>query len=428
METEARAIPKKMLAVTISGTGFDSVKVVEAPVPEPNDNQALCRVDACTVCPSILKLIDQGSRHNFLKGWDLTEFPVTLGDEGAVTVVKSGKNLAHRYQAGEKLAIQPAVDHEPINNRERYQDPEAMKKTAVGYTLGGSFAEYILVQEEVLEAGCLVKLPSQDLGYYEVSLSEPLSCVVSAQDHHVHLVPDPATGKRFPKKGLLRGGVTVVFGAGVMARFHVELALTYSPRAIVVMTRSTARFEWLKTHVAPRARKSGVSLFLEPLDPGNLSESVQRLTGQRHADDIIDTTASPKVLEAAANTLAGKGCVIDTFGGLSIGDARVLVDLRKVHYDESMITGSSGGNPFDTKRTLDLIHSGAFDVGTQIRKVGSLKHAADFLKLIRDKKIDGKALIYPHTRLGVPLDTPDGWTREKEKEHLEKHMANYAGR
>jgi threonine dehydrogenase-like Zn-dependent dehydrogenase len=319
------------------------------------------------------------------------------------------------------------VDHEPINFRERYSDPATMKKTAVGYTLGGTFAEYLLVQEEVIEAGCLVELPAQDLGHYEVSLSEPLSCVVSAQDHHVHLVPDPGTGERKPHKGLLKGGVTVVFGAGVMARFHIELAMTYSPRAIVVMTRSAERFDWLREHVELRAKARGIRLLYEKLDLERLPAIVKRLTCQAFADDIIDTTASPKVVEAAANTLAGKGSVIDTFGGLNIGEHTVPVDLRKVHYDESIITGSSGGNPFDTKRTLDLIHGGHFDVGKQIRKVGSLAHAAGFLQLIKDKKIDGKALIYPHTRLDAPMDTPAGWSRQLEKDHLARHAAGNFG-
>ena len=139
-----------MLAVTLGGTAFESIRVRELEVPEPNDDQVLCRVDACTVCPSILKLISQGSDHKFLDGWEIARHPIILGDEGAVTVVQPGKNLAKRFLAGEKYAIQPAVDHAPINNRDRYRDPEKMRKVAVGYTLGGTWAQYILILEEVM--------------------------------------------------------------------------------------------------------------------------------------------------------------------------------------------------------------------------------------------------------------------------------------
>ena len=60
---------------------------------------------------------------------------------------------------------------------------------AVGYTLGGHLAEYVLVSEEILAAGCLLPLPDASLPYAHAALSEPFSCVISAQDHHVHLTP-----------------------------------------------------------------------------------------------------------------------------------------------------------------------------------------------------------------------------------------------
>lgn len=407
--------------MVLGGRGFESIRLVELPVPEPNDDQVLCRVDACTICPSIPKLISQGEEHKFLDGWDISRHPIILGDEGAVTVVKPGKNVAGRFRPGEKYAIQPAVDHPPVNNRDRYRNPEKMRKVAVGYTLGGTWAEYILILEEVLAAGCLVELPSQDLGAYEVSLSEPLSCVVSGQDHHVHLVADPKTGERAARKGMLPGGVTVVIGAGVMGRFHVELALTYGPRAVVVFNRSAGRLDRVRKHVLPRAEKRGIKLFLEPLELGRLRETVQARTGQDYGDDVIETTASPKVAEAAMNSICGKGTVFDTFGGLNTGENVIPADLRKIHYDESILTGSSGGNPFDTKRTLDLIHSGDFDVGTEISAVGDLTHAAGFLKRVKDKELDGKALVYPNTRLAEPLEIAEPWTREREKEHVRRY-------
>ena len=412
------AVPRTMRAVTLNGTGFESLQVAEVPVPEPGDRQILCRVDAFTVCPSLLKLVAQGPGHAFLDGWDLARWPAVIGDEGAVTVVKPGRALAGTYRPGERYAIQPAVDHEPVNFRDRYHHADRMKKVAVGYTLGGSFGQYLLVLEEVIEAGCLVPLPSQDLGAYEVSLSEPLSCVVSSQDHHLHFVPDPATGERIARKGLLKGGIVAVFGGGVMARFHIELALTYAPRAVVVFARSGKRFDWLERNVRARAQTAGVALHCEIADLGNLAGTLERLTGRGWADDIIETTAAPEVVRAAAASIMGRGSVLNTFGGLAIGKSEVSLDLRKVHYDESIVTGSSGGNPFDTKRTLGYIHTGAFDVGKQIRLVGDLDHAIDFLGRVRDKTIDGKALVYPHTKLPQPLETADGWSREKERAHL----------
>ena len=416
------SVPENMKAVVMRGKGIENLEIVTIPVPQPGDNQVLCRIDAFSICPSIPKLLKQGSDHKFLNGWDISKYPIIIGDEGAVTVIKPGKNLKDKYEIGEKYAIQPAVEHEPISNRSRYNNPEQMKKVAVGYTLGGTFAEYILIQEEVLEADCFVKLPSQELGYYEISLSEPLSCVVSSQDHHVHLVVDTGTYQRVPKKGLLEQGVTVIFGAGVMARFHIELAMSYNPRAIIVFNRTERRFEWIERNLRKRAEEKNIALYCKPLDLDDLQNILLDLTGQNYADDIIDTTASSEVVETALNRLTGKGTVFNSYGGLNIGQNIIPVDMRKIHYDESILTGSSGGNPSDTIRTLELIKNGDFNVGNQVKLIGDISHAITFLDMVKNGKIDGKAVVYPHTRLEQTFIVKDEWTVEKEKEHLSKFL------
>ncbi len=90
------------------------------------------------------------------------------------------------------------------------------------------------------------------MSYYEISLTEPLSCVVSSQDHHVH-----------------------------------------------------------------------------------------------------DATGSRRAQETAFK-LSGRYSVFNSFGGLKSGENIIGIDMRRVHYDEIIITGSSGGNWADTVKTLKL--------------------------------------------------------------------------
>jgi threonine dehydrogenase-like Zn-dependent dehydrogenase len=420
-------VPPKMRAVIMAKPGLENLRIAEVDVPEPNADQMLARVDACTICPSTMKLLSQGSRHQFIHGWDTEKFPVILGDEGSVTVVKVGGNLAGEYAPGERLVIQPAVDHEPINHRERYQDVGSMKKVAVGYTLGGHLAEYILIREEVLKAGCAVKLPDRAVGYFEASLTEPASCVVSSQDHHVHLVTDPATGKRVPKKGILEGGVTAIFGAGVMGRLHAELAVSYRPRWIIIFNQTAGRFTWIKRCLLAGAKEKGVDIHCVLVPGGGsagefVGAKVREISGRDHADDAIDATGSA-VMHALALGIAGRGSVVNSFGGLSMENSVIGVDMRKVHYDEMIVTGSSGGNRGDTVRTLELISSGVLDLGKYISRVGVLGHAIEFLGLVKDRKIDGKAVVYPHATASRPLAVEDGWSREREMEFLEDRLA-----
>ncbi len=410
-------IPDKMKAIIMSKVGLENVRLAELNVPRPNENQILARVDACTICTSTFKLLAQGPEHPYLNGWDIERYPVILGDEGAITAVEVGANLRDSYYVGERLAIQPAVEHKPVNHRERYRSPDLMKKVAVGYTLGGHLAQYILVTEEVIEANCLVKLPSQEMGHFEVSLSEPLSCVVSSQDHHIHFTVEPETGERVPMKGLLRGGVTVIFGAGVMGRFHVEAAISHQPGDIIVFDIEPGRFLWIEKYLVERAGQRGTKIHCERAGGADLQGTLHKLTGRSFADDIIDATGSARAQEAAFK-LAGRGSVFNSFGGLRLGENMIKIDMRSVHYDEMIITGSSGGNWADTRRALELVNEGNIHLGAYIRLVGSLSDAVDFLKLVKSGKVDGKAIVYPNIKLDKPVRVEDEWTKEKEIELL----------
>ena len=142
----------------------------------------LARADAAGICTSLIKLVEQGSAHRFLYGWDITRYPLILGDEGSVTLVQVGEELSDRYNPGQRFVIQPAVDHPPINHLEHYRDrARGIDKIAVGYTLPGYLAEYILKTEEVLLAECLNALPDGSLPHAHTALAEPFSCIVSAQ-------------------------------------------------------------------------------------------------------------------------------------------------------------------------------------------------------------------------------------------------------
>ena len=217
-----------MLAVRLHGRGFESIKVETVPVPQPGPGQLLARVEAAGVCSSILKLLAQGEAHTFINGWDLAKFPVTLGDEGCVTIVKAGRDVADKYPVGRRYATQPAVDHPPINHRERYRNAaEGMHKVAVGYTLPGHLSQYMLITEETLAADCLVPLPDDSIPFFAGALCEPLSCVISAQDRHIHIAQETPLSARKPRWGCC---YMAWHSAPGQWDVYVEAALRYRPR------------------------------------------------------------------------------------------------------------------------------------------------------------------------------------------------------
>ena len=411
-------VPSEMRALVLDGVGFEHLAVREVPVPSPSAHQMLARVEAAGICTSLIKLIEQGPDHNLMYGWDVRRFPAILGDEGVVTVVRVGEALRNQYRLGERYVVQPAVDHEPVNHRERYHDSaKGVSKVAVGYTLAGHLAEYVLIPEEVLNSGCLLPVPGPHLPLGHAAMSEPLSCVVSAQEHHMHLIQSSPLAAREAVKGLKRGGVTMIIGAGAMGRMHVDLALAYRPRAIVVADFLEARLQLVRKLFQARAAEAGVALHTVNAASTPVENVVAELTNHLGADDVIVAVGSKKAVEGAQN-MVGRGAVLNLFGGLKKGDDIVGINATAVHYKEINVTGSSGGSPWDIARTLELIAAKEIDAGAHITRVGDLEHAIELLKLVKAQQIDGKAVVYPHRRT-QDIHSVDSWSGADERSYLQ---------
>ncbi len=412
-------IPKTMLALVASGSGFENLAVKKVPVPDVGPDQLLARVDAAGVCTSIIKLIEQGENHPFINGWDMKRWPVILGDEGSVTLVKIGDNLRDKYKAGQRCAIQPAVNIPPILYRQRYKNnAEGMHKCAVGYTLGGQLAQYIRIQEEVIEADCLLPLAGESMGYFEVSMTEPISCVYSAQQRNYHIVKNRPYDERKAHLGLLPGGTTVIVGAGVMGRIHAELSLRYSPAVLIVTARTRPRLDLTMKTLAEKAKAKGTKLVCVTAD--KLADTVRHFSKGCGADDIILALGDNAAQQQALRLLA-KGGVANFFGGLPRGQHILELDTLAVHYDEIKLVGSSGGEPSDMAATLQAIADKQIDAGNYVAAVGSLDNAIDVLKAIKERRIDGKAILYPHIKQ-TPLQMVDYWDKHKEQEFFNKHL------
>ncbi len=413
----SESIPIDMRALVLDGVGFGHLQVQRVPTPRHGPRQMLARVDAAGICTSLIKLVEQGPDHKQLHGWDIERFPLILGDEGSVTLLEVGQELQDRYHPGERFVIQPAVDHAPINHPERYRDGgRGVAKVAVGYTLPGHLAEYILITEETVAAGCLLPLRDPSFPFAHAAMSEPLSCCVSAQDHHVHLEQETPLGPRKVIKGLKPGGVTVVIGAGAMGRMHVDLALSYRPRAMVVADFVEARLDIVRTLFGPRASQAGIDL--QVVNPGTTDSHmlVNQLTNYSGADDVIVAVGSKKAIEGA-QSLVGRGAVLDLFGGLKKGEDVIGLDTGIVHYKEINVTGSSGGSPWDIARTLELMLTREIDAGCHITRIGDLEHSIEFLRMVMAQEIDGKAVVYPHRRTNE-IRVVKSWTAQDEREYL----------
>lgn len=67
-------IPAEMRALMLDGNGFEHLQVRKVSTPRPARGQMLARVDAAGICTSLIKLVEQGSDHPLIYGWDLGRF------------------------------------------------------------------------------------------------------------------------------------------------------------------------------------------------------------------------------------------------------------------------------------------------------------------------------------------------------------------
>ncbi len=387
----------------------------EVAVPTPGPRQLLARVDAAGVCTSIIKLVEQAQDHKYLAGWDPATWPLTMGDEGALTIVEVGEALRDRFSVGTRVGVQPAVDHAPINHRERYRDnARGVTKSAVGYTLGGHLAEYMLIPEEVIEGNCVIPLPDPEIPAFAVSMCEPISCVVSAQTRNVHIVKPAPAAPREAHLGISPGGTCVIVGAGAMGKIHVELAMRYRPSTLVVVDMLEANLRWVTDNLGRKARERGIALVTA--QPEAAEAAIAAASDGRMADDIIVAVGIRSVQNEAMNWL-GFGGVINLFGGLKKGSSELTIDNIRVHYDEIKVAGSSGGDPHDYVETLNAIVAGDIEPGRYVAAVGSLDNAPAVLEMIKAGEISGKAILYPQVR-PTPLRMVDSWSAEDEKRFL----------
>jgi L-iditol 2-dehydrogenase len=246
--------------------------------------------------------------------------------------------------------------------------------------------------------------------------AEPISCCVSAQEHHLHLTQPGPREKRGARNGLKAGGVTVIVGAGAMGRMHVDVAISYGPRAIVCADFIGERLELVERLFADRANEQGVELVCVNPKEKDPAELVGGLTGRLGADDVIVAVGSRPAIENAQK-LCGRGAVLNLFGGLKKGEDVVDLDTGIVHYREINVTGSSGGSPWDVERTLALMAGEEIETAAHITRVADLEHVPEIIAMIKRRELDGKAIVYPHRRV-AEIRSVERWTAGDEQKFL----------
>jgi threonine dehydrogenase-like Zn-dependent dehydrogenase len=309
------SIPEETWAWNMYGAGVENIGREGAPerfpVPEPNDEQLLVRVDAVGMCFSDVKLIQQGGAHAKLYNRDLAKEPTRLGHEATLTVLKVGKALQGQYHPGQRLAVQPDIYRNGMS-------------TAYGYTIPGGLTQYHLIGPEVLAAddGAYVLAVEDRLGYAETALTEPWACVEAAYTQRRRL--EPKAGGTMWIVGQQGDTRDYQFSQGLDA--PATIVLTDVPAGVRALIEGQSN--------ATLVERNGLTATEYAALNAEIAE------GHGFDDIVLLNPQSAAMVTAAAKLIARRG----TFNmvGETALDGTPDVDVGRMHYDYTAYLGNRG--------------------------------------------------------------------------------------
>ena len=366
--------------------GKNDLRLEEFELPEIRDDEILAHIVSNSICMSSHKAAMQGAEHKRVPA-DIAQNPVIIGHEFCGELVKVGKKWADRYKAGEKFAIQPALNYKGSLDAPGYS-----------YHYIGGNATYVVIPNEVMEMNCL--LPYSGEAYFYGSLAEPVSCIVGGYHANYHTTP----GSYEHSMGITEGGcMAILAGAGPMGLGAIDYAVhcDRKPSLVVVTDLDDARLtRAAQILTVEKAAEQGVRLLYVNTSKYDDPEAYLRsLTDGRGFNDIFVYAPVRPVVEMADHLLARDGC-LNFFAGPTNPAFSAEFNFYNVHDASTHIVGTSGGNTSDMLESLAMMQTGKINPAAMITHVGGLNAVPQTI-IDLPSIPGGKKLIY--TNKNMPL-------------------------
>lgn len=358
-------------------------------LPAIREDEILAKVVSDSICMSSYKAASQGSDHKRVPD-DVAVNPVIIGHEFAGVLVEVGSQWQHKFKAGQKFSIQPAIYYEkgPVG---------ILSAPGYSYSYVGGDATYVIIPKDVLIQDCLLAYDGP--GYYPASLSEPLSCVIGAMHANYHTKP----GSYVHQMEIMQGGkMAVLAGVGPMGLAAINYAVMREdrkPSLIVVTDIDQARLDRAASIYSPEwAKSKGIELVYLNTGQGDAVSSLRELSGGTGYNDVFIFAPVPQVVEQGDAILANDGC-LNFFAGPGKPDFSAKLNFYNVHYGSTHVAGTSGGNNDDMVESLEMFRKGLDPAGL-VTHIGGLNAVID-TTLNLPNIPGGKKLIYTHK--DIPL-------------------------
>lgn len=365
--------------------GEMDLRLEEFDLPEIKDDEILVKVISDSICMSTYKLAKQGKKHKRAPQ-DIDVNPIITGHECSGVIVQVGDKWKDKYKAGDKWALQPALNYQGKLDSPGYS-----------YRFCGGDATYAIMPHEVMELDAL--LPYDGEAFYQASLGEPMSCIIGGYHANYHTNKQNYDHAMGTKKD---GNILIMGGCGPMGLGAVSYGLRFEnkPKRIVVTDVDDAKLERAAEVISPEyAAAQGVELIYFNSMVENAEDKLLELTDGHGYDDVFVYVPIKPVAEMGDRLLAFDGCM-NFFAGPTDNQFKSEINLYNCHYTSTHILGTTGGNNDDLLEALQLAAKGEINPSVMVTHVGGLDSVADATCQLPEIP-GGKKLCY--TQFDMPL-------------------------
>jgi L-iditol 2-dehydrogenase len=346
-----------MLAVVYHGPQDLRLEEIKIPIPVPGE--ILIKVEAACICGTDLRIY-QGSHRKFPPG--TVRIP---GHEVAGRITKLGKGVKG-YLEGQPVFIAPNWGCGHCWQCVRGKNNLCATYDAIGVTVNGAFAEYLLIPAPAVDQGNVITLTS-NVDFVHAALIEPLACVLHGQDA---LDIEP-------------GETVLIMGAGPIGILHIKLARFRGAAKVFVSEPEPNRLN--------KALQMGADNGINPLTH-NMAAFINEETQGNGVDIIIVAAPIHSAMEQAVH-LARIGGRINLFGGLPKDNPMIQIDTNQVHYKELRVTGTTACSTADCQRAADLVNAKLIPLGDLVDQRFPLSQANKAFQVAGDRQALKVALI-----------------------------------
>jgi len=300
------------------------VKIVEFPEPLAGEGDIIVEPLVCGVCSTDVKTVQKGANN--------PEF--ALGHEVAGVVVQASPQS--KWKKGARVIVAPYL---PCGTCFycRHNQPGLCEHLYEVSMKPGGMAERILAEAPLAERGTFA-IPD-GVPMELAALSEPLGCVIMGLE----------IAKFKP------GDVVAVIGDGPMGLLAAGAARGFGASKVIVAGMTQHRLDAAARYYADHV----IDISKEELLP-----AVQLLTENRGADVVVVAVSACEALTTGISVVRPGG-VVCAFAGVPEG-TKIELDVRKLHYKQYYLTGSSGLAPEHFARALELLSSRRVDFGSLV--------------------------------------------------------------